>query len=146
MKINELVDNLFEIEGNDHEVDSKWLSKLVEFYDNGGDINELSNRNNWQLIHIAALNGLDKATEWLVKNGANINSRDEQGCTPLLFAFDLDIDGAIQNGETIDFSHSKKLIFLGADVTAEDNEGKNLENIASAYGKKMKLIFETHFR
>lgn len=145
MTLNQVVDYLFEIEGTDSEVDRNWLSRVIQYSDSGGNINMLTNRNDWQLIHIAALNGLDETAKWLVENGADVNSRDVQGCTPLLLAFDLDIDGAIQSGKEIDFSHSKNLINLGADTSIKNYEGRSLESTAAAYGRKMKALYAAHF-
>lgn len=146
MNINQLVDYLFEISGSDSEVEEAWLSKLKEYHSKGGSLTELTNRNGWQLIHVAALNGLDSIVEWLVRNGVDVDSRDDQGCTPLMYAFDLDIDGAVQRGKEIDFSHSKNLVKLGADQKVINNDGRSLESTASAYGKKVYSIFESNFQ
>lgn len=137
MDVNELVDVLFDLDGKDSEVDEMWLSRIQEYFNGGGNITKLTDRNGWQLIHIAALNGLDKVAEWLVENGVDVNSKDEQGCTPLMLAFDLDIDGSIQHRREIDFSHSKKLVDLGADKNVMNNDGESLESTALAYGKKV---------
>jgi len=146
MNINLLVDYLFEFIGSDSEVEEAWLSKIKEYYNEGGSLTELTDRNGWQLIHIAALNGMDSVVEWLVHNGVDVDSRDDRGCTPLMYAFDLDIDGAVQHGKEIDFSHSKNLIRLGADQNVVNNEGRSLESTASVYGKKAYSIFEANFR
>ena len=145
MNINEIVDSLFDIESEGSGLEEVWLSQIKEYFHGGGDITEPTNRNGWQLIHIAALNGLDSVVEWLAKNGADVNSQDEQGCTPLLFAFDLDIDGAIQSGREIDFTHSKRLIDLGADKDIKNNDGESIESTASAYGKKVYAMYREAF-
>ncbi|MCX4030003.1 ankyrin repeat domain-containing protein [Endozoicomonas sp. SM1973] len=142
MSVDELVDSLFNHDGEYSKVEEAWLSQIKEYFNLGGSITKRTSRNGWQLIHIAALNGLDRVVEWLIENGADVNAQDKQGCTPLLLAFDLDIDGAIQSGKEINFSHTKKLIDLGADQSIENNDGESLESTASAYGKKVYLIYK----
>jgi len=145
MKANSLVDTLFDLDGNDEYVESKWLEKIIEFHEKGGNIREETNRNGWQLVHIAAANGLNKIVKWLVENGADINCKDPVGNTPLLLAFDLDIDGAIQDGKKIDFSNSLELISLGADKNVKTNDGRTLQSTAEDYGKSVLSIYNNKF-
>ena len=145
MDINELIDKLLEFDGSDSEVEHFWLEEIKKYCIQGGSLFELSNRNNWQLIHIAALNGVDSVVEWLVEQGVDVNSKDDQGCSPILLAFDLDIDGAIQNNREINFSHSRKLLSLGADPSITNLEGRNIESTALAYGKKIFNLYKTSF-
>lgn len=146
MTVNEVVDYLLSIKGNNSEVDEEWLSKLNAFYNFGGDINTPTNRYGWQLIHIAALNRLSNCAKWLVENGADINAVDNQGCTPLLLAFDSEIDSAVQYREDINFLCSKSLVAIGADIKVRDSDGKSLEDIATSYGRKILADFKDNFK
>jgi ankyrin repeat protein len=66
----------------------------------------------------------------LLSRGAEINSRDGEGRTALMWA--------AQNGrrEIVAF-----LLAQGADVNAEDREGKKALDLAKADGKLMEILF-----
>jgi len=142
--INTLVDDLMLINYDDS-LEKQWIEKISNFFSEGGILSEVTNRNGWYLIHLAAANGLTNVVRWLVNNGIDINSRDEFGNTPLILAFDLDIDGAIQNRQNIDFKFSKKLIALGADPLLETNDGYSIKGIALSYGKEIYKLYEQNF-
>ncbi len=145
MNVNEGVDRLFDIENQGPALEAIWLSHIQAYFQCGGDITAPTERNGWQLIHIAALNGLDEVVAWLVAHGADINARDRQGSTPLLLAFNSDVDGAVQGGREVSFVHSQRLIALGADKTMETDDGESMESTASAYGKKMYAMYQKVF-
>ena len=146
MKINELVDELLFIEGNGDEAQSKWIDKLSMFQRNGGTLSETTNRNGWQLIHIAAANGLIDVVKWLVDNGIDINMRDEYGYTPLIHSFTLDIDNAIQYREEMNFWRSCRLLELGAAIEVESDTGISIDSIAKDYGEKIYSLYESIFK
>jgi len=79
----------------------------------------------------------------LVASGADINIRNDQGLTPLHYAVDTAIDGAIQqNLEAINWSVVAVLLDLGADPNIRDMRGKTVYDVASAYGYNSRRSFD----
>ena len=78
------------------------------------DINQVDDENAYTAIHHAAMNGHPDAVKMLIENGADVNSEDEFGKTPLFYAADLnslpiaqvlvangvDVNHVSSNGET----------------------------------------------
>jgi len=81
------------------------------------------NREGFTLVHAAAISGNEMILKELIKKGLKpkINSKDEGGRTPLLWA--------AQEGNK---SIAAKLIELGADIDSSDNEGFTALEIATS--------------
>ena len=77
-------------------------------------------------LHLAAAQGRISIMEALVRHGADINARGEEGCTPL--------------HETIEQGHwlaALRLLEMGADPTIKDDDGYTpLELFELLYGDK----------
>ena len=77
-------------------------------------------------LHVAAVQGRISIMEALVRHGADINARGEEGCTPL--------------HETIEQGHwlaALRLLEMGADPTIKDDDGYTpLELFELLYGDK----------
>jgi ankyrin repeat protein len=83
----------------------------------------------------------------LVDAGADINIQDESGQTPLHFAVDIAIDGAIQaNCETFDWSVVEVFLSLGADPAIQDKRGFTVFDKASRYGVLARQSFDEFIR
>jgi ankyrin repeat protein len=78
--------------------------------------------NNETLLHRMAWNGNMENARLLIENGANINSKDKDGATPLMWALDY--------GQV---AVAQLLLESGADISIKDKEG----NTAQDYGKKL---------
>ena len=87
---------------------------------------ENSDKNNTRPeIHQATQDGLIEKVERMVKQGADVNMRDDYGRTPLHIA-------SAEN-HNIDM---RVLIDLGADINAQDNQGRTPLMYAAADGKR----------
>lgn len=67
------------------------------------------------LLHCAARNPYKEAAESLLSNGADVNAKDNTGCTPLMMAAAYNSNAAI----------AELLLEKGADLYAQDNQGWN---------------------
>ena len=76
-------------------------------------------------IHQATQDGLIEKVQRMIKNGIDVNTRDEVGRTPLHIAAAMNHD--------IDM---RVLIDLGADINAQDKQGKTPLMYAAADGKR----------
>lgn len=66
-------------------------------------------------LHYAARDPFKEAAESLLINGADVNARDNIGCTPLMMAAALNSNAAV----------AELLLENGADLYAQDNQGWN---------------------
>lgn len=71
------------------------------------------------LLHAAAQNGACAAMEWLLKRGAQVNSRDAEGSTPL-----------IQAAASESLPAVKLLLQYGADTRLRDTTGRSAADFA----------------
>ena len=91
---------MFAVLGNQHAV-AEWL------HEQGVAVNAKGS-NGWSAMTIAAAKGLDKILAWLIANGADINSADVYGFTPLMRAVDnnhLMVATVLLNTAGIDVNH-----------------------------------------
>jgi ankyrin repeat protein len=100
------------------------VDELNEYLASGGDINAVTPVSGWSLLHCAVENQNLELIQLLAKYGANLNAKDIYGTTPLHLAVDIDIDGAVQNGENVSFETTQLLLSLGADEFARDKKGR----------------------
>ena len=68
------------------------LKPLKEFLDSGGDVNEVNERTKSTFLHLAVWNGHENIIQFLVANGANINTKNNLGFTPLDSAQPMEAD------------------------------------------------------
>ncbi|WP_252320951.1 ankyrin repeat domain-containing protein, partial [Spiroplasma endosymbiont of Lariophagus distinguendus] len=102
--------------------------KIKQGFNKKIDLSELFNKEyfdnkNWFgfPLHYAVYNGYFEITKWLLENGADINIKDENGCTPLQIA----IASPNNNVNFIKF-----LLENGADINIKDENDNNLLDIA----------------
>ncbi len=70
----------------------------------------------------------------LIENGANVNSADESGFTPLHLAVDIEADGAYQAGREPTTVLTALLLRYGADPGLPDQSGQTPLRLAEEYG------------
>jgi ankyrin repeat protein len=73
------------------------------------------------------------ASAFLVNAGANVNVRGPSGWTPLHSAINGALDGAVQEGVSVDLMEAKMLIRHGADLTARNASDETPLDIARSY-------------
>ncbi len=95
------------------------LDCLKLLLENGADINGVGN--SIPPLHIASAEGQDHIVDYLLSNGVDVNGRDANGSTALMFAYSEDQTKVIN-----------KLIKKGADVNLIDDRG----NKARDYGEE----------
>jgi len=64
----------------------------------------------------------------------DVNQKDEQGWPMLLIALDSEVDDSIQNDVELTFSVVVLLLKLGANISAERNDGKTVFDLVSEFG------------
>jgi ankyrin repeat protein len=97
------------------------IAEVTKAIENGADVNAiLDDRGNTALLYAIGYNSLE-ITKLLIKAGANINYKDINGMTPLMWSRSLDI--------------AKLLIDSGADVNERDNAGQTVLIISALTGE-----------
>jgi ankyrin repeat protein len=93
-------------------------------------VNEFSqySTNRWTPLHMVACYGHDSMISLLLRYGANIESRDREGRTPLFIAADQWIGEGDQRG----FRCFNALLKAGADIEAESNDGRTILHRAAS--------------
>jgi ankyrin repeat protein len=98
------------VDSNTVSTESSLLDEIRNAIETKQDLNARTSWDNkYTLLHVAALSGFEKATELLVQNSVNVNSKDFIGATPL--------HRAVQNGMVMTASI---LIRNGADIEARE--------------------------
>jgi ankyrin repeat protein len=110
-------------------------SVALEILAHGFDINSIRPSQGRTLLHGCANRGTNKATQWLLENGAHPNVLDNEGGTPLHTA-------AKRNTYT---GVSALLIDAGADVSVRNNAGETAHEVAIANGRhRIVDFFQEH--
>ncbi|MDP1796861.1 MAG: ankyrin repeat domain-containing protein [Planctomycetaceae bacterium] len=79
----------------------------------------------------------------LVASGADLNLQNDQGATPLHYAVDVAVDGAIQqNRGSFDWTVVGLMLDWGADLTLKDARGRTAADIAAVYGENARASFQ----
>lgn len=118
----------------DHLFDDDWLESVARYLQQGGDINRQSSLGGKTLLHFAADTGDLAAIQWLAHNGAQINSRDHFGWTPLLAALDAELGNAEENEQDIRLPAFELLLDLGADPALGSIDGYSVGSISASHG------------
>jgi len=87
--------------------------KVIQFINDGMDVNIVDEKNGWTPLHYASSKGFDEIAKILIENGADIDKRDYKGRTPLHIAAKM---GSVKV--------AKVLLDYGADPEAKDGEGR----------------------
>lgn len=96
--------------------------KIMELINSSDDINAKGKRGDTVLMVASAFNNNPGIVKALIKDGANVNAKNDQGWTALMSALAND---ANSNSEII-----KILIEAGADVKAKNNKGITARDLA----------------
>jgi ankyrin repeat protein len=131
---------------NKGRIEGLWLEYVNDYEKAGGDLNGLTNINDWELVHLAAANGFINVVKWLKYKGVDINKRDGEGVTPFFHALDFDIENAVQYNNEIHFDKSKLIAELGGDISIKDNQGISPEEYCKSYDKSIYNAFVDTFR
>ena len=102
-----------------------FLKDITKWIETGGSAGILHPESGWSLLHFAAEFQDVAAIEYLINSGCALNLRDKDGQTPLHIAIDSEIDAAIQNGESLEYRATRRLVELGADTTIQDSRGES---------------------
>ena len=134
--------------------------KMIELLvDHGADVNAKAN-NGWTVLHSAVLNGNVEAihaktrviftttpvikgegiylkgnlevVQWLVEHGADVNAKDNDGCTVL--------HSAVENGNLDVINY---LVKHGADINAKDYYGRSILHYTASRVKMNNLLLYT---
>ncbi|WP_428910638.1 M48 family metallopeptidase [Niallia sp. Krafla_26] len=95
------------------------MDMLLQVVEEGADIDEKDSEG-YTALQYAAMWGDVEATEWLIQNGADVNTTDNWGSTPLI--------NAVYNAA--DVETVKILLENGANPTIQDSEGKTAYDYA----------------
>jgi ankyrin repeat protein len=105
------------------------------YLDAGGDVNCLSPKNCWTLLHFAVEDRNLEVIKLLASRGADLNVPDVNGWTPLHLAVDSDMDTSGRDGRrATELPTAKLLVELGASATTKAADGKTARGIALDYG------------
>ena len=112
-------------------------SAVKRYLDAGGEVNRRDLSMGWTLLHFAAENRDHEIVRLLASHGADLNSADRNGWTPLHIAADSDLDTSRHGGRpSTDLPTVRLLIKLGADETARTADGLTARDIARDYGQE----------
>ncbi|HUV64301.1 MAG TPA: ankyrin repeat domain-containing protein [Sedimentisphaerales bacterium] len=103
--------------------------RVRELVSQGADINPRIGPRT--ILHMTVINGNDKSVLLLLNNGALVDARDEDGCTPLHVAAGAGFPGRNRSPNMI-----KALLDKGADINAQDRFGLTPLHHATAGGNQ----------
>jgi hypothetical protein len=107
---------------------------LYQYIEGGGDINEIEARSGWSILHTAAEHKDIALINQMAKYGADFNIKSSDGTPAIFQALDIDIDGAIQTGSSMNFEVTLTFLKSGADYSSVDSEGNTLFDFAKSCG------------
>ena len=100
-----------------------WLKDIEAELDEGADIEApTTDIYQWTPLHWSAIQGQTEAVRLLLARGANINSLEAKGSTPLMFAI---------HGKHVETAY--ELLDAGADTRVVNESGRTAEDLASLY-------------
>lgn len=111
-----------------------WKEHFEACIEEGLKVDSVSFEDGWTLLHYAIEAENFEAADWLLKNGANIDSQDTTGCSPLHCAVLSDIEMAIAADMPIEMHSVKFLISHGADINLRNKQGQTPGDIAKSFG------------
>jgi len=85
------------------------INTVINLIKSSNDINKQYGQFKMPLLHYSVIESDDGAMRYLIESGANVNSCDHDGCTPLLYAC-----------EAANFEMVKYLVDSGANLDASD--------------------------
>ncbi|KAF1701161.1 hypothetical protein CSC66_13975 [Pseudoxanthomonas kaohsiungensis] len=104
-----------------------WLEDIEVELDEGADIEApTADQHQWTPLHWAALSGQTAAVRLLLTRGANINSLESKGSSPLMFAI---------HGKHVETAYV--LLEAGADTRVVNEAGRTAEELASHYDPEL---------
>ena len=104
-----------------------WLEEIAAELDEGADIEApTTDLYQWTPLHWAAIQGQTEAVRLLLAKGANINSLEAKGSTPLMFAI---------HGKHVETAYA--LLDAGADTRVINEGGRTAEDLASLFDPEL---------
>jgi ankyrin repeat protein len=122
------------------------------------DVNAPEGKSGWTMLHIAAQRGKPKMADLLLKHGAAVDPRKEDGQTPLHVVASQWLGGPVRKVESLGFPGvfgmqltevpcddrvgvAEVLLAHGADINALDNDKKTPLDLARKFDKKDMIDF-----
>ncbi len=121
-----VMDNLFTTQG--------WQQHFENCIKEGLDVDSTSYDDGWTLLHYAMEAENYEAVDWLIRNGANINTQDDNGWSVLHCTIRAEIELAQAAEMPIDFRGVQLLINNGAQVDIKTKQGNTPRDVAASFG------------
>lgn len=105
--------------------------------------NTISPRSGRSLLHIAADDLVPLSVTKLIEKGADINSQDEWGFTPIMLAVDIEV-ACVTDGHPVSYlgKCSRILFEAGADLTLKNHAGESVWEIAGVFRSEYERVFD----
>jgi ankyrin repeat protein len=105
--------------------------------------NSISPHSGRSLLHIAADNLVPLAVAKLIEKGADINSQDEAGLTPIMLAVDIEV-ASVTDGYPLSYlGRCSRILFEArADLALKNHAGESLWDIARGFRSEYETLFD----